>query len=105
MEHNINGKFIPARLSKSGEYDKNKTSCITSDGMEKLRKISYDKLSDMAEAVYSGQFSASPFVGKGDDACKYCDYINVCGNNNRLAYMPRNNTDTSQIEGNLRQKQ
>ena len=98
MEHNINGKFIPARLSKSGEYDKNKTSCITSDGMEKLRKISYDKLSDMAEAVYSGQFSASPFVGKGDDACKYCDYINVCGNNNRLAYMPRNNTDTSQIE-------
>ena len=78
MENGIAGKYIPARLTKSGDLEKN-SSCISADGMEQLRNYTYRKLTDMAEALLAGNAAAEPLITDGKLPCDYCNYSGICG--------------------------
>lgn len=79
MEKGIAGNYIPARLKKSGDLDRY-SSCITSEGLERLRSYTYSKLTDMAESLLSGNAEASAMIIDGSDPCQYCGYADICGN-------------------------
>lgn len=79
MEQNVRGEFIPVKLDKNGVPDKS-SDCITAEGMERLREYTYDKLTDMAESLLSGNAEAIPLVIGGNTPCSYCGYINICDN-------------------------
>lgn len=86
MEHNISGRYVPVKLDKNNRITKT-SECITSDGLEKLRKFSYKKLIEMANSLHSGDTSAVPLIINGKNApCDYCEFINVCGNSSLSSY-------------------
>ena len=79
MENGIGGSYIPAKLTKSGELDKN-SSCIAPEGMSELRKFTYNKLIDMAESLLEGNAAAEPLITDGKLPCEFCSYSDICGN-------------------------
>lgn len=90
MEENIDGVYIPARLTsqakKSGTFvlDKTKSSCLTRVQFERLRVHAQKLIRNMAEDLYSGKISASPLIYGKKDVCSYCEYWDVCGNVPRM---------------------
>ena len=50
MEKNVAGRYIPVRLKKDGTPD-SKSGCISAEGMEKLKELTYRKLREMAESL------------------------------------------------------
>lgn len=104
MEQNIGGKYIPAKLAKTGDIDA-KSSCITAQAFDELKEYTYNKLVSMAEAVYSGDADANPLIfGDKDKHCDYCDYRNICGNSNHERYRDGYNIDVSEAESILDKK-
>lgn len=84
MEEGVNGKFIPARATKSGGLYSN-SSVISGEDMEVLKEFVYDSVIEMAESIYSGNIDANPFMNEngGKDSklpCNYCDFSDMCGN-------------------------
>ena len=79
MEKGGGGNYIPAKLCKNGSIDK-KSSCISSEGMQKLKEYTYGKLVEMAESLLSGDVSADPLKEKKDFPCDFCGYMDICGN-------------------------
>ena len=79
MEKDVAGRYIPVKLKKDGSID-SKSGCISSEGMEKLKELTYRKLREMAESLYSGNVEAVPLMTGGRLPCDYCDYINICDN-------------------------
>ncbi|MBE6842793.1 MAG: hypothetical protein E7510_08205 [Ruminococcus sp.] len=91
MEENIEGIFIPAKLTsdarKKGTFvlDKTVSSCLTRKQFENLRLHSQRLIKNMAEDFYSGNISASPLnYDKYKDVCSYCEYWEICGNVPRI---------------------
>lgn len=83
MEHDIQGRYVPVKLDKNNEIDKN-SDCITADGFTRLKELTYQKLIEMAESLYSGNADASPLIFSGKSSpCDYCEFINICGNNSQ----------------------
>ncbi len=87
MEENIEGIFIPAKLTaearKKGTFilDKTKTSCLTRVQFERLREHANRLIKSMADDLYNGDISAVPLnYDKNKDVCSYCDYWDICGN-------------------------
>ena len=79
MEHDIQGRFIPVKLTKQNQIDK-RSSCITSEALSELENYTYAKLKKMAESVHDGIADASPLVfSETDNPCLYCNFSNVCG--------------------------
>ncbi|MDE5583851.1 MAG: exodeoxyribonuclease V subunit gamma [Ruminococcus sp.] len=82
MEINVEGNFIPVKYNDKGVLSKD-SSCITSEGMKKLREFSYKKLTEMAESLLDGDAEALPVYVHNKDKklpCEYCSYINICDN-------------------------
>ena len=71
MEKDNDGKFIPKYKENSPSY-----------ADEELFELIFDKIEslmvEMTKGVKSGKFDADPVDGVNSDACKYCDYSNVC---------------------------
>lgn len=86
METNVKGNFIPVRFNKDGTMSKNQSSCITKDGMERLRDFAYRKLSEMAESLLEGNAEAEPLLMGKYLPCENCDYINICDNSLMTRY-------------------
>lgn len=104
MEHDVQGKFIPAKLTKQNEIDK-RSSCISEEALLELEGYTYKKLQNMAESVYSGNADASPLVfSETDNPCLYCNFSNMCGiipgSNRRNPY----EADLTEIEAILEKK-
>lgn len=104
MEHDVQGKFIPAKLTKQNEIDK-RSSCISEEALLELECYTYKKLQNMAESVYSGNADASPLVfSETDNPCLYCNFSNMCGiipgSNRRNPY----EADLTEIEAILEKK-
>jgi ATP-dependent helicase/nuclease subunit B len=98
MEHDITGKYIPVKLNKNNEIDE-KSSCITNDSFKRLENFVYRKLTEMAESVYAGDADANPLITDAlSIPCKYCEYINICGNNPITRFRNGYSTDTSEAE-------
>ena len=79
MEKDVAGRFVPVKLNKDGSIS-SKSGCITAEGMERLKKLTYGKLKEMAESLYGGNVEAVPLMLDGKLPCAYCDYINICDN-------------------------
>lgn len=82
MEEGISGKFIPASIDKNGDIAE-KSSCISSEGMDELRRFVSDRLTDMADSLISGEVEPVPLVmNNGSKPCSYCKCSDICENMN-----------------------
>ncbi len=104
MEHDVSGKYVPAKLNKFGDIDV-KSSCITQDAFDELKKFTYQKLIDMAESVYNGDADANPLIfGEKDIPCNFCDYGSVCGNSSMARFRDGYEADTQAADEILSKK-
>ena len=84
MDKYLDGRYISAKLLKGGDrFAKNSTDFLSEKQMEQMRKYTYDKIIETAEGIYSGNTSVSPLILAGRDACEYCTYTDVCGNEDK----------------------
>ena len=79
MEHDIEGRYIPAKLTKSNVFDK-RSSVMPMGNMHLLRDNIYACLIDAAEDMLSGNIEAIPMVIDKKKPCSYCRYSDICGN-------------------------
>lgn len=103
MEKNVPGNFVPARLTKNGDLDA-RSSCISRDGMKRLRDFTYKKLTDMAESLLDGNCEAIPLVSGGKVPCSYCSYINICDNSLLTRYRTADEDSIAEAEEILSKK-
>ncbi len=75
MEHDVNGRFIPVTLTKSGSFDYRSKLIKAEDFIRLKRKIDMI-LKQMALNLHKGEI---PVLPAKEDVCKYCDYSAVCG--------------------------
>ena len=80
MEHGIGGRFIPAKLTSKGSYDSRCSSVISGELMNDLKNFVYQHLIDAAESMYSGSIEAVPLLNRKKLYCKYCEFVDICGN-------------------------
>lgn len=97
MEKGVNGRYIPVKLDKNGVPDK-KSSCISADGMKRLREYTYGKLTDMAQSLLSGDVEALPLMSGKKLPCTFCDYINICDNSQMKRYREPDSEDLAKAE-------
>ena len=79
MEHEVCGRFIPAKLTAKGGFD-SRSSVIPSDNLPLLRENVYSSLVSAAEAMLGGNIEAVPLKEGKKLPCTYCAFIDVCGN-------------------------
>lgn len=104
MEHDVTGRYIPAKLNKTNEID-SRSSCLAPEAFDALKEYSYRKLTEMAESVYSGDADAAPLIfGSKSSPCEYCDYINICGNSPMVKFRDAYTADVSEAERILENK-
>ncbi len=96
MEHDLSGKYIPAKLNKGNQIDEN-SSCISDKSFDKLERYTYKKLVEMANSVYSGDADANPLIlNQNSIPCNYCAYADICGNTPITRYRDKSSSDTSE---------
>ena len=79
MEKDVKGIFIPAKLNSVGDFDKRGgNSLISLEAYGKLFSYIDKKLIEMAQSIFDGKLERNPVKG-AEDACRYCDYKNICG--------------------------
>lgn len=78
MEKNLDGKYIPVKLSQKNGL----TGSFAS--LEQLGRISKKVdllIAEMGNELQSGNINQNPIDGKNHDkTCEYCDYSDVCAN-------------------------
>ncbi|MBR0140827.1 MAG: PD-(D/E)XK nuclease family protein, partial [Ruminococcus sp.] len=79
MEKNGAGNYIPAKIGAKGDISKT-SSCISSEGMKKLKEYTYGKLVEMAESLLSGNAEPVPLMSGKSSPCDFCGYADICGN-------------------------
>ena len=79
MGADSDGKFIPAQFSRDGSIS-GKSSCISSEGMDRLKDFTYRKIITMADSLWEGNAEAVPMVNGNDSPCNYCQYGHICNN-------------------------
>lgn len=104
MEHNMMGKYIPAKLDKQNEIDE-KSSCLSKEGFAKLKEYTYNKLIEMAESLYTGDTDANPLILSANDSpCSFCDFANICGNNPPFKHRSSTDIDVTEAKEILNMK-
>ncbi len=93
MEHDVSGRFIPVSLKNDGSFSKN-SKLINADDLKLLNKKIDGILKNMAVSLHKGQI---PVLPVNEDACKYCDYAEVCGFENGDMYRGVVSADNSEI--------
>ncbi|MDR1891580.1 MAG: PD-(D/E)XK nuclease family protein, partial [Oscillospiraceae bacterium] len=77
MEKDGAGLFVPYKLSKKG-IDSRVSSLATLEEFGILERHIRRLLVKMGESLHRGDVAVSPLSGTSE-ACKYCDYMDVCG--------------------------
>lgn len=77
MEESASGRFIPAKLLKSGEPAKSE-SLLDKEELHALLLYAKNLVATMAEELHAGDVRAKPMLKK-NNPCKYCPYGDVCG--------------------------
>ncbi len=80
MEYEAAGRFIPAKIGKSGVPE---NQVLTDSEMEALNKRLKKMLIDYGNGLHSGKIDDSPVYIKGKGPCTYCRYKNICRNENK----------------------
>ena len=79
MEHEVGGRYIPAKLTAKGGFD-SRSSVIPEGNISRLRDNVYTTLTAAAEAMLGGHIEAVPLKNGKKLPCSYCDYVDICGN-------------------------
>lgn len=75
MDKTLSGLYVPAKISRGTLSG----SLIGLKQLEKLKEKADGILAEMADALHSGDISATPAYGKSyEKVCEYCDYKSVC---------------------------
>ncbi|MBQ3006588.1 MAG: PD-(D/E)XK nuclease family protein [Clostridia bacterium] len=94
MDETKSGLFVPARF-KGGEFS---GSLIGPSQLEKLKKKADDVLTEMADALHSGEIPAIPAYGKSyEKVCEYCDYKSVCSYEENIPVRELNDCRTDEV--------
>lgn len=86
MEKNIKGIYIPAATTSkdtgNGDVllDGRVSTFLNQKQFLNLRKFLEKLIGEMTDNLYNGDISAVPFKSSDKDACKFCDYSDICGN-------------------------
>ncbi len=79
MEHDLKGKYIPVKYSKSSGTVSGNLATLADLG--RLSKKIDRLIADMGTALHNGLVSQNPIDGKNHDkTCEFCDYQEVCLN-------------------------
>ena len=80
MDKNGAGDYIPKiSLNKDGTISKRSTSFIDPDGFAAIFDYIEILMKKTGNSISSGDIAISPIDGRESPACKYCDYKNICG--------------------------
>ncbi|MDE6520193.1 MAG: exodeoxyribonuclease V subunit gamma [Ruminococcus sp.] len=101
MEKSMVGKrtssFIPVRITTKNEINgQDLSKVIPGENMEKLRKLVYEKMTETAESIKSGDVKAEPVVSNNENPCRYCYFSALCGNGDTS--VQRSEEDTKKAE-------
>ncbi len=94
MDESKSGLFVPARF-RGGEFS---GSLIGLEQLGKLKEKADEILSEMADALRSGEIPAIPSYGKSyDKTCEYCDYKAVCSYEENIPVRTLNDLKTDEV--------
>ena len=68
---------IPAGLKKDGDFS-SKSSVVTKEQFDILRKYVNEKMVSLCEEMLSGEIKLEPTKNKDNAFCTYCDYSSIC---------------------------
>ena len=75
MDHTENLRFLPAKLSKSGEI----SGDLASHGQfRQLKEHVMGVLKGLVDQIAAGQVDPNPYFRGDHDACRFCEYGNAC---------------------------
>ena len=98
MDESESGLYIPAKISKGTL----KGSLIGLKQLEKLKEKADSVLSEMADALHSGEISAYPAYGKSyKKVCEYCEYKSVCSYEENIPVRTLRDDDLQKVLENL----
>ena len=71
---------IPVYLDKEGNISKSKSSSVTKEQFEDLRKYTNNLIKQIAKEMLSGDIKIEPYYQKKNKKtpCDYCDYKEIC---------------------------
>lgn len=73
-------KEILSALDKDGRFLEKvkKTSIVKSESIDKLIDFTLEKVQNIGKEIVRGNIAATPFSCSKMDACKYCEYKDIC---------------------------
>lgn len=78
MEHDLNGKYIPVKIKKSGELTGQLASL---EELGYIHKRVNALIAQMGMDLHMGKIGRNPVKNKNHkNTCEYCDYADVCAN-------------------------
>ncbi len=80
MEENIEGKYLPVKLYKNGNYT-SRENILNSQEFESLFEYTKKLIVKMSEELINGNICAKPQLNNVMP-CEWCDYKAVCGTEN-----------------------
>lgn len=84
MEHNLEGKFIPAKYSK--KYGAVCGNVATLNEIGKIAKKVEELVVNMGSALHNGEIEQNPVNGnRHNKTCEFCDYSDICINNKEVS--------------------
>ena len=84
---------IPAYLDKEGNISSSKSSGVTKEEFENLRKYTNKIIKDISKEILKGKISIEPYYEQKTNKtpCEYCEYSGICNikeNNNEYRFIP-----------------
>ncbi len=78
MENDLAGKFIPAKLNSKTPTLSKRSQVVSSEAFNLIFKNIDKLLENMGNEVFEGDISVNPTNSCDSDACKYCDFREIC---------------------------
>lgn len=84
MDKSLSGTYVSASLNKNGiSFNKNSGTFLNEQQFEKLHEYTENKLKETALSIYKGNITADPLVLSSRDACEFCKFKDICGNEDK----------------------
>lgn len=80
MEQKLEGRYIPAKHKKGSDELDAYSHVKTEDEFQKIRKVVYKNIREMANCLLRGEVAPVPVRGGGLNPCSYCSYGLMCNN-------------------------
>ena len=99
MEQELEGKYIPAKRKKDESFTSD-SHVKSREEFQKLRRMVYQNIREMAEDLTQGHIAPLPVRWKGGRMpCACCDYRALCGNGEGTAFRELRDKEEKSGEG------